>query len=151
MVRNQLEYPAVGHKIPFGEITLMIQCPVVREKKSAAGAQIKRPFENFEYNPDEPIDKMRCIMETGYLCLGAVTRAGCAGKTGVPRCIQARQACRGCFGPIRKGAKPLVDMMGALSSIGQDVKSVTDRRAMLNRFVGAHGYLRPLPVRPARR
>jgi F420-non-reducing hydrogenase small subunit len=123
-------------------------CPLIREKKSGAGAAIKRPLVNFEYNPDEPLDKMRCIMEQGYLCVGAVTRAGCAGKNGAaPRCISARQSCRGCFGPIRRGAKPLVDMMGALSSIGQDAKSVTDRRAMLNRFVGAHGNLRPLPVR----
>jgi F420-non-reducing hydrogenase small subunit len=122
-------------------------CPVIREEKSAGGAAIKRPLENFDYDPDQPLDKMHCIMEQGYLCLGAVTRAGCAGKEGAPRCITARQSCRGCFGPIRKGAKPLVDMMGALSSIGQDPKSVIDRRAMLNRFVGAHGNLRPLPAR----
>jgi F420-non-reducing hydrogenase small subunit len=122
-------------------------CPVIREEKSAGGAGIKRPIVNFEYNPDEPLEKMRCIMEQGYLCLGAVTRAGCAGKTGTPRCVSARQSCRGCFGPIRKGARPLVDMMGALSSIGQDPKSVIDRRAMLNRFVGSHGNLRPLPAR----
>jgi len=122
-------------------------CPVIREEKSAGGAAIKRPLENYEYNPDEPLDKMRCIMEMGYLCVGAVTLAGCAGQTGVPRCIQARQACRGCFGPIRKGAKPLVDMMSALASIGQDVKTVIDRRVLLNRFCGAHGNLRPLPTR----
>jgi F420-non-reducing hydrogenase small subunit len=122
-------------------------CPVIREEKSGGGAAIKRPLANFEYEPDEPLEKMRCIMEQGYLCLGAVTRAGCAGKEGTPRCVSARQACRGCFGPIRKGARPLVDMMGALSSIGQDPKSVTDRRAILNRFVGAHGNLRPLPAR----
>jgi F420-non-reducing hydrogenase small subunit len=122
-------------------------CPVIREEKSGGGSAIKRPLVNFEYDPDEPLEKMRCIMEQGYLCLGAVTRAGCAGKEGAPRCVSARQSCRGCFGPIRKGAKPLVDMMGALSSIGQDPKSVTDRRAILNRFVGAHGNLRPLPAR----
>jgi F420-non-reducing hydrogenase small subunit len=122
-------------------------CPVIREEKSAGGAAIKRPLENFEYDPEEPLEKMRCIMEQGYLCLGVVTRAGCAGKEGTPRCISARQSCRGCFGPIRRGAKPLVDMMGALSSIGQDAKSVTDRRALLNRFVGAHKNLRPLPAR----
>jgi len=121
-------------------------CPVIREEKSGGGA-IKRPLENFEYDAEEPLEKMRCIMEQGYLCLGAVTRAGCAGKEGTPRCISARQTCRGCFGPIRKGAKPLVDFMGALSSVGQDPKSVIDRRAMLNRFVGAHGNLRPLPAR----
>ncbi|MGB5889879.1 MAG: methyl viologen-reducing hydrogenase [Thermoanaerobaculia bacterium] len=121
-------------------------CPVIREEKSGGGA-IKRPLENFEYDADEPLEKMRCIMEQGYLCLGAVTRSGCAGKEGTPRCISARQSCRGCFGPIRKGAKPLVDFMGALSSVGQDPKSVIDRRATLNRFVGAHGNLRPLPAR----
>jgi F420-non-reducing hydrogenase small subunit len=123
-------------------------CPVIREEKSGGGA-VRRPLENFEYDADEPLEKMRCIMEQGYLCLGAVTRAGCAGREGTPRCISARQSCRGCFGPIRKGAKPLVDFMGALSSIGQDPKSVTDRRALLNRFVGAHGNLRPLPARRA--
>ncbi len=122
-------------------------CPVIREEKSGGGAAIKRPLENFEYDPEQPLEKMRCIMEQGYLCVGAVTRAGCAGKEGTPRCVSARQSCRGCFGPIRKGAKPLVDMMGALSSIGQDAKSVVDRRAMLNRFVGSHGNLRPLPAR----
>ena len=122
-------------------------CPVIREEKSGGGAAIKRPLENYEYVAEEPIEKMRCIMEQGYLCVGAVTRAGCAGKEGAPRCITARQACRGCFGPIRKGAKPLVDMMGALSSIGQDPKSLVDRRAILNRFVGSHGNLKPLPVR----
>lgn len=122
-------------------------CPVIREKKSGGGAAVKRLLENVDYKPEEGIDKMRCIMEQGYLCMGAVTRAGCAGKTGVPRCIQARYPCRGCFGPIRKGAKPMVDMMGALSSIGQDAKSVQDRRAILNRFVGAHGNLRPMPAK----
>jgi len=121
-------------------------CPVIREEKSGGGP-IKRALENAEYDPDEPIEKMRCIMEQGYLCLGAVTRAGCAGKEGVPRCISARCSCRGCFGPIRKGAKPLVDMMGAMSSVGLEARSVVDRRAMLNRFVGAHGNLRPLPPR----
>jgi len=122
-------------------------CPVIREKKSGGGAAVKRALENYEGDPAEPLDKMRCIMEQGYLCLGAVTLAGCAGKSGAPRCLQARQACRGCFGPIRKGARPMVDMMGALSSIGQDPKTVIDRRALLNRFCGAHGYLRPLPQR----
>lgn len=122
-------------------------CPVIREEKSGGGAAVKRALENVEYNPEEPLDKMRCIMEQGVLCVGAVTRAGCAGKEGTPRCVSARMPCRGCFGPIRKGAKPLVDMMGALSSIGQDAKSVVDRRAMLNRFVGSHGNLRPLPKR----
>ena len=58
--------------------------------------------------------------------------------------------CRGCFGPIRMKANPLVDMMGALSSIGLDAKQVIDRRALLNRYIGAQKRLRPLPQRPGR-
>ena len=122
-------------------------CPVIREKKSGGGP-VKRWLENMPFNPEEGLDKMRCINEVGYLCQGPVTLAGCAGKTGVPRCIQGRTPCRGCFGPIRKGAQPMVEMMGALSSVGLDAKSMLDRRAMLNRYIGGHGVLKVLPARP---
>lgn len=122
-------------------------CPVIREKKSGGGP-VKRWLQNMEFNPEEGLDKMRCFNEVGFLCNGPVTLAGCAGKAGVPRCIQARTPCRGCFGPIRKGAQPMVDMMGALSSVGLDAKSMLDRRAMLNRYIGAHGMLKVLPARP---
>jgi F420-non-reducing hydrogenase small subunit len=124
-------------------------CPVIREEKSAGGP-VKRCFENLDFDPEQGLDKMRCINEQGMLCNGPVTLAGCAGKTGVPRCIQARTPCRGCFGPIRKGARPMVDMMGAMTSVGLDPKTVVDRRAIMNRYIGGHGNLRPLPARPAR-
>jgi F420-non-reducing hydrogenase small subunit len=124
-------------------------CPVIREQKSGGGP-VKRWLQNIEFNPEEGLEKMRCINEQGYLCMGPVTLAGCAGKNDVPRCIKARTPCRGCFGPIRKGARPMVDMMGALTSVGLDPKSIVDRRAMMNRYIGGHGFLTPLPVRPAR-
>ena len=124
-------------------------CPVIREKKSGGGP-VKRWLENMPFNPEEGLDKMRCINEMGFLCQGPVTLAGCAGKTGVPRCIQARTPCRGCFGPIRKGAQPSVEMLGALSSVGMDPKSLVDRRATLNRYIGAHGTLKVLPSRPTK-
>jgi F420-non-reducing hydrogenase small subunit len=124
-------------------------CPVIREQKSGGGP-VKRWIKNMEFNPEEGLEKMRCINEQGFLCMGPVTLAGCAGKHGVPRCIQARTPCRGCFGPIRKGARPMVDMMGALTSVGLDPKTVLDRRAVMNRYIGGHGYLAPLPARPAR-
>ena len=124
-------------------------CPVIREQKSGGGP-VKRWLENMEFNPEEGLDKMRCINEQGFLCMGPVTLAGCAGKTGVPRCIQARTPCRGCFGPIRKGARPMVEMMGALTSVGLDPKSLVDRRAMMNRYIGGHGFLTVLPARPVR-
>jgi F420-non-reducing hydrogenase small subunit len=124
-------------------------CPVIREKKSGGGP-VKRWLQNMEFNPEEGLEKMRCINEQGFLCMGPVTLAGCAGKTGVPRCIQARTPCRGCFGPIRKGANPMVDMISSLSSVGLDPKSLVDRRALMNRYIGGHGLLKPLPVRPPR-
>lgn len=121
-------------------------CPTIREKKSGGGP-LKRFLENLEFNPEEGLDKMRCLNEMGFLCQGPVTLAGCAGKAGVPRCIQARTPCRGCFGPIHKNSNPMVDMMGALSSVGMDPKSLIDRRAMLNRYIGAHGNLKVVPPR----
>jgi F420-non-reducing hydrogenase small subunit len=124
-------------------------CPVIREKKSGGGP-IKRGMTNLEFNPEEGLEKMRCINEQGFFCMGPVTLAGCAGKTGVPRCVQARTPCRGCFGPIRQGARPMVDMMGALTSVGLDPKTLIDRRAIMNRYIGAHGFLTPLPARPVR-
>ena len=101
----------------------------------------------------EPWENTRCYMEQGYLCQGPVTRSGCAtslaeGEETVPRCVKGGMPCRGCFGPIREGANPMVDMMGAISSIGLNAREIEDRRAMLNRYVGAHNRLKPLPKRP---
>ena len=124
-------------------------CPVIREKKSGGGP-IKRMTATVDFVPGEGLDKMRCLNEQGIFCMGPVTLAGCNGKAGLPRCVQARTPCRGCFGPIRKGAKPMVDMMGALTSVGLDPKTLVDRRAIMNRYIGGHGYLTVIPARPAR-
>ena len=120
------------------------ECPTTREKKAATS--VKRPLESI-VPPGQSVESSRCLMELGYLCLGPVTKAGCGGHDKVPRCIRAGMPCRGCFGPIRKGANPMVDMMGALSSIGLDPRSIPDRSATLQRYTGAHNRLRPLPSR----
>jgi F420-non-reducing hydrogenase small subunit len=39
----------------------------------------------------------------------------------------------------------MVDMMGALSSIGFNAKDIEDRKATLNRYTGGHNVLRPVP------
>lgn len=135
-----------GESWSLPERSVCDTCPTIREKK-ARGSMIKRSLENAEFDPEKPIDQMRCLMEQGFICLGPVTRAGCRGDSDAPRCIKARIGCRGCFGPIRKGARPMVDMMGAWASIGLKAQSVPDRRALLNRFIGAHNNLRPLPKR----
>jgi len=142
-----------GKPFTLPERSVCDDCPVKREKK-ASGGTLKRPLEDMAFKQGEPWENTRCFMEQGFLCLGPVTRAGCAtgtekeGHTKVPRCIKGYMPCRGCFGPIRKGANPLVDMMGALTSIGLDAKEVLDRRALLNRYIGAQNRLRPIPQRP---
>ena len=128
------------------------EAPPKREKK-ASGGQIKRTLDSIQFEQGKAWENTRCFMEQGYLCLGPVTLAGCGHKESgdgvtVPRCIKGYMPCRGCFGPIRKGANPLVDMMSAISSIGLDAKQVPDRRALLNRYIGAQNRLRPLPARP---
>ncbi|MCS6816737.1 MAG: methyl viologen-reducing hydrogenase, partial [Blastocatellia bacterium] len=119
------------------------ECPLIREKKAVSA--LKRPLEPIEFTPGEPLNTVRCIMEQGYLCLGPATKAGCGGKEGVPRCIRAYMPCRGCFGPLSDTANPMVDMMGALASIGLDAKQIPDRAATFNRYAGAQGRLRPTP------
>lgn len=152
MITEALTALLEGQPFALVERSVCDDCPVKREKK-AAGGQIKRPLADAEFDQGGPWENTRCLMEQGILCLGPVTRSGCArpmeeGGPKVPRCVQAYMPCRGCFGPIRKGANPLVDMMGALSSIGLDAKQVLDRRAMLNRYIGGQNRLRPLPQRP---
>jgi F420-non-reducing hydrogenase small subunit len=140
-----------GKPFELPERSVCDDCPAKREEKSDVG--LKRPLQDAEFTPGE-YDTMRCLNEQGILCLGPVTRSGCGkhfpngnGEQVVPRCIKGYMPCRGCFGPIRKGANPLVDMLGALSSIGLDAKLVEDRRALLNRYIGGQNRLRPLPAK----
>ena len=121
------------------------ECPTIRAKKAVT--TLKRRLEAPDFVPGRPLSEMRCLMEQGFLCSGPATRGGCGGSEGTPRCIRAYMTCEGCFGPISEKANPMVDMMGALSTIGLDPKQVLDRAATFNRFSGAGGRLRPLPKR----
>jgi len=133
-----------GKEIKLPEKSVCDECPTIREKKAVAN--LKRPLESVEFEPGKPLDTVRCFMEQGFLCNGPATRAGCGGAEKTPRCIKAYMPCRGCFGPLSDTANPMVDMMGALSTIGLDVKQIPDRAATFNRFAGA-GRLRPIPKR----
>lgn len=119
------------------------ECPFVREKKAVS--TLKRPLESIQFEAGKPLSEVRCVLEQGFLCLGPATKAGCGGHEGTPRCMRAYMPCRGCFGPLADNANPMVDMMGALASIGLDAKVIPDRAATFNRFAGAQGRLRPLP------
>jgi F420-non-reducing hydrogenase small subunit len=145
LVASALTALLEGKPFEIPERSVCDDCPVKREEKAVA--KLKRPLEPVTFTPGQKFEEIRCFMEQGYLCLGPVTRSGCGGDEKIPRCIKAYATCRGCFGPIRKGANPMVDMMGALSSIGLSPRDVEDRRAMLNRFIGGEKRLRPLPGR----
>jgi F420-non-reducing hydrogenase small subunit len=137
-----------GKPFELPERSVCDDCPLKREKKSITA--LKRPLENIINLNTEELIGSRCFMEKGYLCLGPVTKTGCymsGGETQphVPRCIKGVMPCRGCFGPIRKGANPMVDMMGAVSSIGLNPQQIMDRAATFNRYIGSHGRLRAVP------
>jgi F420-non-reducing hydrogenase small subunit len=101
----------------------------------AKSAQVRRA-------PDEPLGKMRCLLEQGLVCMGPVTRAGCSGDGGHPRCISARVPCRGCYGPVRPEGNQRLDMLNALASNGIDISTLPESVSLL-RFSGAHRLLRP--------
>ena len=133
-----------GTPFALAEKSVCDACPTIREKKAVS--ELKRPLEPIE-GVGEPLDTVRCLMEQGFLCNGPATRAGCGGMDeGTPRCISAYMPCRGCFGPLSENANPMVDMMGALSTVGLDPRQIPDRAATFNRFAGA-GRLQPKRAR----
>ncbi|MBM3705113.1 MAG: methyl viologen-reducing hydrogenase [Actinobacteria bacterium] len=145
LVANALVSLLEGKPFILPERSVCDDCPTKREKKAVTS--LKRPLESI-IPPGQKLEESRCFMELGYLCLGPITKSGCGGSEKVPRCIKATMPCRGCFGPIRAGANPMVEMMGALSTIGLDPKLIPDRMSTFQRYIGAQGRLRPLPARP---
>lgn len=123
-------------------------CPTHREGKGDIKL-VRRFLENAQYRSDEPLSAMRCLLEQGLMCMGPVTRAGCAGANGdLPRCIQARVGCRGCYGPVKPDGNQLIDILNALASNGIDLQGLVDRFSLL-RFSGAHGRLRTPKIKSA--
>jgi F420-non-reducing hydrogenase small subunit len=118
-------------------------CPAIREGKGEL-KQLRRFFSAPHQNsPDEPLDKMKCILEQGMLCMGGVTKAGCGGDSVVPRCLSARVPCRGCYGPVEQDGNQRLDMLNALASNGIEINSLPETTSLL-RFSGAHHMLRPI-------
>jgi F420-non-reducing hydrogenase small subunit len=123
-------------------------CPTQREGKGVV-KKIQRFVRNAQYEPEEPVNQMRCLLEQGWLCLGPVTRAGCSGEKGqAPRCITARVPCQGCYGPVQHHGNQLLDMLNALASNGIDYSGLVDRKFILS-FSGTHGRLIPKACRKA--
>jgi F420-non-reducing hydrogenase small subunit len=131
-----------GDELKLPDKSVCDTCPTIRSGKGNI-TQMKRFLEAPEYGgADEPLDKMRCLLEQGYLCMGPVTRGGCGGDQVLPRCISARVPCRGCYGPVRHNGNQRLDMLNALASNGIDIGSLPESVSLL-RFSGGHGMLRP--------
>ncbi len=135
-----------GRPAVLREKSVCDTCPTIREGKGKV-KQLRRFLQAPEYeNVDDGIDKMRCLLEQGILCMGPVTKAGCCGNESVPRCISARVPCRGCYGPVTQDGNQRLDMLNALVSNGIDISSLPETTSML-RFTGAHHMLRPVGSR----
>ncbi len=118
-------------------------CPTSREGKGEL-KQMQRFLAAPQYGgATEPLDKMRCLLEQGILCMGPVTRAGCGGNNINPRCVSARVPCRGCYGPVKPNGNQRLDMLNALASNGIDLNSLPETASLL-RFSGAHRRLRAI-------
>lgn len=131
-----------GDELKLPDKSVCDTCPTIRGGKGKV-TKIKRFLEAPEYGgADEPLDKMQCLLEQGYLCMGPVTRGGCGGDQTLPRCISARVPCRGCYGPVQHNGNQRLDMLNALASNGIDIGSLPENISLL-RFSGGHGMLRP--------
>ncbi|HIE53879.1 MAG TPA: methyl viologen-reducing hydrogenase, partial [Chromatiaceae bacterium] len=135
-----------GRSPQLPEKSVCDTCPTVREGKGEL-KQMTRFLRVPKYGEaQEPLDKMRCLLEQGLVCMGPVTRAGCGGDKITPRCISARVPCRGCYGPVRPEGNQRLDMLNALASNGIDITSLPENISLL-RFSGAHHMLRPSSYR----
>ena len=131
-----------GQEFKLSEKSVCDTCPL--ERKLKWGLETKRPLASAQFTSGD-YDKTLCLAEQGILCLGPVTRAGCAerldGEAEIPGCIRAFMPCRGCWGPVHTYTKPMSDMLGALASINAETASIPDKKALFNRYRGAHGNL----------
>ncbi len=142
-VFNALAGLLTGNPVKLPDKSVCDFCPTRREGKGQV-KQLRRFLQSPHYGaPGEPLDKMRCLMEQGFLCMGPVTKAGCGGDNLVPRCITVRVPCRGCYGPVQHDGNQLLEMLNALASNGIDIGSVPEYTNLL-RFSGAHRLLQPV-------
>ncbi|MEG2172529.1 MAG: methyl viologen-reducing hydrogenase [Desulfovibrionaceae bacterium] len=120
-------------------------CPTRRSTTRSLTEELSRMLEQPEAPPRHSLDDMACLLEQGFMCMGPVTRAGCGGKGGPPRCIAAQVPCRGCNGPVNKKAQPWADVTAAFAAAGYDPATMPDKQGFLSRYQGfrmLNGYRR---------
>ncbi|HMQ78721.1 MAG TPA: oxidoreductase [Ignavibacteria bacterium] len=101
------EFPPKGTVLSPDE-ALCEECPRKESKPSDLS------FKHF-YRPHEVLlDKTKCLLSQGVVCMGPATRAGCEAL-----CISGNMPCSGCFGPTSRvrdqGAKMLSSLCSNIS------------------------------------
>lgn len=117
-------------------------CPTIRKGKGNVKKLSRFLHAPAGCGPHEAVEDMPCLLEQGFLCMGAVTRGGCGGDAVTPRCLLARVPCRGCYGPVRHDGNQQLDMLNILASNGISISTLPETVSLL-RFSGAHGRLVP--------
>ena len=102
-----------------GDRALCYECDLNSTKpEKLLVADLKRPHQVL-------IDREKCLLAQGIVCLGPVTRGGCEAL-----CIKGGMPCTGCFGPLERvrdyGGKALSAMASILDS--------TDEKAIAKAF-----------------
>jgi F420-non-reducing hydrogenase small subunit len=68
------------------------------------------------------IDREKCMLDQGLLCMGPATRAGCG-----TQCVKANVPCRGCSGPTREEFDQGANMLSLIATIyGIPEESLTE-------------------------
>ena len=148
LVKGALSSLLSGKPFVMPEKSVCDECPTIRTMKSS-DIKLKRSLTEAKFETGKPYNEMRCLLEQGFMCLGPVTKAGCAGLTtepgekAIPRCIKGFMPCRGCFGPVKPESDPLIDYTNAVATVGIDPATITDRKMLLYRYIGAHNKLSP--------
>jgi F420-non-reducing hydrogenase small subunit len=99
-----------------------------REKQETPIPEILRPYQGHA-DPD------RCLLEQGYICVGASTWGICEGQ-----CVNMGVTCRGCFGPVppitRDHGAATMSMLGSYAPMDPDAlaEQVKDPLGTFYRF-----------------
>jgi F420-non-reducing hydrogenase small subunit len=97
-----------------GDRALCYECDLNSTKpEKLLVTDLKRPHQVL-------IDREKCLLAQGILCLGPVTRGGCEAL-----CVKGGMPCTGCFGPLGRvrdqGGKALSAMASILDSTDENV------------------------------
>ncbi len=99
------EVPARNDEVRVGCAAKSVCDECHREKRKTRIGEFKRPH----LSVPEP---NFCLLEQGYVCLGAATRSGCGAL-----CTKAELPCRGCFGVAGLAADQGTAMLSAIGSL----------------------------------